>query len=63
MLGFFFIVNKLLHLIMQKIKLSRDHNDFKKGDTIEITKEQLEYFKSVGLIAEQVVVKEVKSKK
>jgi len=35
---------------MKKVKLTRDHNGYAKGDTIEVAAEQIEYFERVGLI-------------
>lgn len=43
----------MLHLIktiaMAKVKLSRPHNGSEKGDSIEVTSEQKNYFERVGL--------------
>lgn len=38
---------------MAKHKLTRDHNGNKKGDSVDLTPEQENYYRLVGLIADE----------
>jgi len=44
---------------MEKVKLTRSHNEHSKGDIVEVTPEQKNYYEGVGLI-EKVAKKENK---
>ncbi len=56
MSGFLFYIYS-----MEKVKLTRSHNEHSQGDTVEVTPEQKNYYEGVGLI--EKVKKEVKTDK